>query len=211
MSSDSVGNDRPANRPQSPAVAQGRNGGLDSNFISPETLDTSVVGFGLAPGSLRDQLASSETLLVFLRHFGCIFCRETVGELRKATTEIDDFPDVLFFFQGTPTEGRAFLRRDWPNARAVADPDLEFYERFGVRRASYLEALGPAVFSAGRKARKKGYEGGSLSGDIWRMPGIFVVEGERVIWSYRPRHAADHPDFNEIPSMIRAARESARQ
>lgn len=205
MSSDSVGKERRADEPEPTGLAQGQEGGPQSDLISHETLDSSVAGVGLAPGSLRDQLASPETLLVFLRHFGCIFCRETVGDLRKAKTEIDNFPDVLFFFQGTPTEGRAFLRRDWPDARAVADPDLEFYERFGVRRASYLEALGPAVFAAGRKARKKGYEGGSRSGDIWRMPGIFAVAGERVIWSHRPRHAADHPDFTEIPSLIRAA------
>jgi len=205
MSSDSVVKERRADEPEPAAVAQAHEGGLHSDSISPETLDASVVGVGLAPGSLRDQLVSAETLLVFLRHFGCIFCRELVGDLRKATTEIDNFPDVLFFFQGTPTEGRAFLRRDWPNARAVADPELEFYERFGVRQASYLEALGPAVFAAGRRARKKGYEGGSRSGDIWRMPGIFAVDRERVIWSHRPRHAADHPDFSEIPSLIRAA------
>ena len=207
MSSDSVGKERRSDDPEPAGVAQGHKSGLHSDFISPETLDSSVVGVGLAPGSLRDQLASAETLLVFLRHFGCIFCRETIGDLREATAKIDDFPDVLFFFQGTPTEGRALLRRDWPGARAVADPDLEFYERFGVRRASYLEALGPAVIAAGRRARKKGYKGGSRSGDIWRMPGIFAVAGERVIWSHRPRHAADHPDFSEIPSLIRAAQE----
>lgn len=178
-----------------------------SSDIPTETLEASVVGVGLSPGSFRDQLGAGVTLLVFLRHFGCIFCRETVGELRKAADEVEGFPEVLFFFQGTPTEGRAFLRRDWPEARAVADPDLEFYERFGVRRASYLESLGPSVLIAGRRARKKGYEAGPLSGDIWRMPGIFAVEGERVIWSFHPRHAADHPDFGEIPSLIRAAHE----
>lgn len=205
MSSDSVGKDRAADQREFASVAHGPEGIFQSDLIPPQILDASVVGVGLAPGSLRDQLSSSETLLVFLRHFGCIFCRETVGELRRAMEEVDDFPDVLFFFQGTPTEGRAFLRRDWPDARAVADPELEFYERFGVRRASYLEAIGPSVIAAGRRARKKGYQGGSLSGDIWRMPGIFALQGETVIWSHRPRHAADHPDFFEIPSLIRAA------
>ncbi len=175
--------------------------------LSPEILDAPVVGVGLSPGSLRDQLSPNGSLLVFLRHFGCIFCRETVGDLRAAVQTNAEFPDVLFFFQGSPTEGRAFLRRDWPDARAVADPKSEMYERFGVRRAGFLEALGPSVISAARRARKKGYENGPRSGDIWRMPGVFGVHNERVIFAHYPRHAADHPDFDAIPPLFTPLRD----
>lgn len=177
----------------------------DSGIVSPDTLDAPVTGVGLVPGTLRDQLGPGVTLLVFLRHFGCIFCRETVGDLRQAVLADSDYPSVLFFFQGSSTEGRAFLRRDWPDARAVADPNLEFYERFGVRRASFLEALGPPVLAARGRARAKGYQNGPRSGDIWRMPGVFAIEGDRILWSHRARHAADHPDFTSIPESIRTA------
>jgi len=170
-----------------------------------EVLDASVSGVGLAPGRLRDQLGEGTTLLVFLRHFGCIFCRETVADLRSAAEADRDYPDVLFFFQGSAVEGRAFLRRYWPGARAVADLDLELYEGMGIRRASLLEALGPPVLLARNRARRKGHSNGERSGDIWRMPGIFAVSGDRVLWSHRPRHAADHPDFQRIPELIRAS------
>ena len=47
----------------------------------PETLLTrTVVGVNLSPGRLADQLGSGMTLLVFLRHFGCMFCRETLAD-----------------------------------------------------------------------------------------------------------------------------------
>jgi len=164
-----------------------------------------VTGVGLVPGTLRDQLSDEVSLLVFLRHFGCIFCRETVADLREATAARADYPSVLFFFQGSTTEGRAFLRRYWPEARAVADPDLHFYELFGIRQASLLEALGPSVLAARSRARAKGHENGPRSGDIWRMPGVFAVRGEQILWAYHPRHAADHPDFARIPELIDAA------
>lgn len=177
--------------------------------IDSASLDAPVTGVGLVPGTLGDQLdASGErvSLLVFLRHFGCIFCRETLADLRAASEADPDYPDVLFFFQGSATEGRAFLRRYWPEARAIADPDLEFYERFGVRRGSFFEALGPAVVLGARaRARAKGHENGPRSGDIWRMPGVFAVAGNRIIWAHHPRHAADHPDFAGIPSVVAAA------
>lgn len=176
------------------------------SVIPDEALCLPVSGVGLAPGTLQDQLGEGITLLVFLRHFGCMFCRETISDLRSASEADADFPRVLFFFQGSATEGRAFLRRYWPGVCAVADPDLRLYEMFGVRRASLTEALGPAVLIGARsRAKKKGHENGSRMGDIWRMPGVFAVEGDEILWSQKPRHAADHPDFGRIQALIAEA------
>jgi hypothetical protein len=176
--------------------------------VPEEALHAGVTGVGLQPGTLADQIGEGVWLLVFLRHFGCIFCRETLADIRAAADADPDYPNVLFFFQGSATEGRAFLRRYWPEARAVADPELQFYEWFGVRRASFLEALGPSVLRARSRAAAKGHASGPRSGDIWRMPGVFAVEGDRVLWSHAPRHAADHPDFAGLPAVIAAARAS---
>lgn len=177
--------------------------------VPQDALEAPVTGVGLQPGSLADQLTGGVSLLVFLRHFGCIFCRETLGDIRAAAEADPSYPDVLFFFQGSATEGRAFLRRYWPDARAVADPELELYDAFGVRRASLLEGLGPSVLRARGRAAAKGHENGPRSGDIWRMPGVFAVDEQRVIWAHSPSHAADHPDFTSLPAVIAAARSAA--
>jgi len=166
--------------------------------IDPDILDRFVSGVNLMPGSLRDQLGGRPTLLVFLRHFGCAFCRETVDELRRVAAE-PGYPEVLFFHQGSVAEGRAFLRRLWPEARAVADAELAFYEAFGVSRGSLLQMFGPGVMAAGLRAKRKGHGNGPRTGDIYRMPGAFLVEGDRVLWEHAYRHAGDHPDFAEIP------------
>ena len=170
--------------------------------ISEKTLARSVTGVGLSPGTLADQIVAGRMLLVFLRHFGCMFCRETIADIRKAAESNPDYPAVLFFFQGSATEGRAFLRRYWPGARAVADPELDLYDAFGVGRASLLEALGPQVLQARGRAKSKGHSNGPRSGDIWRMPGIFAVEGGEIVWAHAPSHAADHPDFAKLPDVF---------
>jgi len=176
------------------------------NEIPKEALERMVVGVGLSPGALADQLGEGPALLVFLRHFGCIFCKEVVSDLRAAAESRDDYPEVLFFTQGLPAESRAFLRTYWPTARAVSDPDLWFYDAFGVRRASYLEALGPRVLRSRSRARAKGHANGAPSGDIWRMPGVFLVNGGHIQWRYDPEHAADHPDFAQVPAQTEVAR-----
>ena len=174
--------------------------------IPAELLDQFVKGVNLVPGSLREQLGEKPTLLVFLRFFGCTFCRETISDLRAAAESDPTYPSVLFFFQGTSREGRAFLRHYWPEARAVSDPELRFYEAFGVARGSFLQMLGPSVLWAKRRANAKGHHNGERgAADIWRMPGLFVVAGDRVLWRHEFRHAADHPDFSRIPSRFESA------
>ena len=154
------------------------------------------------PGRLRDQLDGCPQLLVFLRHFGCVFCLETVADLRAIAEDNPHFPPVLFFFIGSPTEGRAFMRRYWPGARAVADPDKRIYAAFGMGRGNLLQMFGPGVWAGNRRARAKGNTQGKRSGDIWMMPGCFLVDGPRVLWAHEYAHAADLPDFASIQDQI---------
>ena len=168
--------------------------------VSADVLRAPVTGVNLMPGTLADQLGTEPTLLVFLRHFGCIFCRETVSELRRTCEGDAAFPKLLFFFQGSPTEGRAFLRRFWPQARAVADPDKSFYGAFGIGRGGLRQMFGPGVWSAARRARRKGLSQGARSGDIWMMPGVFLVDDAHIVWAHEYAHAGDQPDFECIPA-----------
>ena len=172
--------------------------------ISEASLARVVIGVNLMPGTLSDQIGESETLLVFLRHFGCIFCREMVSDIRTAKESDSNYPEVLFFFQGTPTEGRAFLRRDWPDVRAIADADQSFYVDFGVNQGTLLQIFGPRALLSTPRARAKGHSPGERSGDILRMPGLFLVRGPEILWSHRFRHQADHPDFKLLPTVARA-------
>lgn len=173
--------------------------------IPDEVLDRITTGVNLMPGNLRAQLGDEPTLLVFLRHFGCSFCKETVSDLRAAAEAVPGYPAVLFFSQGSPREARAFLRTYWPGVRVVCDPDLAFYEAFGIGRGGLLEMFGPRALGAMRRAKTKGHDVGERSGDIWRMPGLFLVRGARVLWSHDFRHAGDHPDFARVPEIARAA------
>jgi hypothetical protein len=91
------------------------------NTIPADILETPVEGLNLREGTLADQLGDAPTLVVFLRHFGCAFCREAVSDLRKLSADQPGYPPVLFFFLGTVEEGREFFDRYWAEARAVAD------------------------------------------------------------------------------------------
>ena len=168
-----------------------------------------VSGTQLTPGTLRDQLGEDLMLLVFLRHLGCIFCRQTLAELRAASEELPDYPEVLLFFQGSPTQARAQMRSYWPNARVIADPEREFYALFGLERSTLRQSFGLGPLRARQRARAKGHTQGSAEGDVWQMPGTFLVRGERVLWSHEYRHAGDLPDFRGIAARARDLRDGS--
>ena len=166
--------------------------------ITQETLDSQVSGVNLMPGSLRDQLGDDPVLLVFLRFFGCVFCRETVSDLRGLSERQPDFPKVIFVSEAKKVEVQAFVRRYWPTAATISDPQGSLYAAFGVGK-SVLKSFSPSVFRARRRAIGKGNEQGPPDGNILRMPGAFLMHRDEVIWSHDFRHSGELPDFEHLP------------
>ena len=128
-----------------------------------------------------------------------MFCRETVQDVRGASEE-RTFPPVLFFFQGSVEEGASFFERYWPEARAVSDPEKFFYGAFGIGRGRIGQLLGPRVIAAGFRAAFKGNWIGRPVGDPRVMPGLLLVENDRIVWRHDFEHAGDHPDFRGLAS-----------
>ena len=166
--------------------------------IARETLDAQVSGVNLVLGSFADQLGDEPVLLVFLRFFGCIFCRETVADLRALAEEQPGFPKVLFVSEAAKIEIQAFLRRYWPTAATISDPQAHFYDAFGVGK-SFVKAFSPSAFASVGRPRAKGHSRGPADGNIFRMPGVFLVQGEEILWSHDFRHAGERPDFEHLP------------
>ena len=163
-----------------------------------DLLSTPVVGTHLRPGTFQDQLGERPTLLVFLRHLGCIFCRECMAELREARAADPRFPEILYFHLASIEQGDAFFAEIEPEARAVADPSHHFYKAFGLTKGKLGQVFGPAVLACGIKAVRKGHGGGRPIGNPWMMPGFFLVKDAQVAWSFRPKHIAEHPDYSNI-------------
>ncbi len=122
-------------------------------------------------------------------------------DLREIAGRDPNYPPVILFFQGTVEDGHAFFRKLWPEARAIADLPRVFYDSFGIRRGGMKEMFGPDVWACGLRAARKGHFIGTPVGDPWIMPGLFLVQGEQILWQHDYQHAGDHPDFAALSNL----------
>lgn len=178
---------------------------MSEKRIDAAVMDRPMSGINISGATLRDEIGQTPTLLVFLRHFGCIFCREMVGDLKRIAKQDPDYPPVLFFFQGTNEEGEAFFSKAWPGARAVGDVPKHYYNAFGVGRGGMMQMFGPEVVACGVRAAAKGHLVGWKTGDPWTLPVTVLLHQDRVLWRHEGRHAGDHPDLERVPQRLAAA------
>lgn len=147
--------------------------------------------------ALTDERAS---LFVFLRHFGCTFCREAVSDLARTRAAIEEHAALVVVHLGSPSEGSAFLSRaGLDGVHHVSDPKARVYEAFGLERGSLRQLFGPAVMKRGVEAGLFGGHGiGLLAGDGTRMPGVFLVHRGEILRAFVHRDAGERPSYADL-------------
>ncbi len=148
--------------------------------------------------SLLDLSTQSPVLLVFLRHFGCTFCREALADLAAQRRAIEALGVRISLVHMSPEADaeRFFNRYGLADIDRVSDPHQNLYRAFGLARGRLGQLFGPKAWLRGFQAgilRRHGI--GRLAGDGFQMPGVFVVFHGEVLSSYRHVSAADRPNY----------------
>ena len=105
-----------------------------------------------------------------------------------------------------PVRGAPYLDGMWPGCPTIADPERSLYTDFGLRLGSLREMFGLDVWKAGLRAIGKGATGGLPAGNVFTMPGMFLVDGDRLLWSHKYKHAGDQPDLDEMRAALATTR-----
>ena len=71
-----------------------------------------------------------------------------------------------------------------------------------------MQLLGPTVWWRGFKAWLQGHSVGPIDGNVFRMPGTFLVLDGEVVRSYRHKTAADRPDYVALARVPAAVSKS---
>lgn len=144
-------------------------------------------------------------LLVFLRHVGCTFCREALGDLAAYRKEIEETgTQIVLVHMGREAAAHSILvKYGLGEIPRVSDPKLALYRAFGLERGNAGQLFGPKIWIRGFQAGLLGKHGiGKAEGDAAQMPGVFLVFHGEILKSYRHQSAADRPNYVALVSEL---------
>jgi peroxiredoxin len=171
---------------------------------TPKTLsDLDVPKVLSNKGNTLFQLSKkSPVLLIFLRHFGCVFCKEALDDLSKKKNELEEKGISLVFVHMANDEmaEEYFIKYNIAGAEAFADPECILYAKFGLTKGSSNQLLGFMTWYRSFEAGVIKGHGLSIRqiGDGFQMPGVFLLKNEMIVESFIHKFVSDIPNYDEI-------------
>lgn len=150
---------------------------------------------------LSEMSYEKPVMLVFLRHFGCTFCREALADISKRRADIEATGTRIVFVHMASDEiaERYFNRYDLEGATHISDPECNYYKAFGLVKGNLTQLFGLQTFIRGFEASiVEGHGLGPMLGDGFQMPGIFVIQESEVKESFIHKLASDRPNYVEL-------------
>lgn len=143
---------------------------------------------------------SRPVVLVWLRHFGCVFCRRQAADFAKRQEELDAAGAALAFIGcGAPPFARSFRMEYAPGCTVLCDPQRATYALIEAPRG-LVATIGPQTWAARVSLWRAGLrQGPAGQGDRLQMGGVLVVApGDDAVYRFVSRSANDQPDVSAV-------------
>ncbi len=147
----------------------------------------------------------SPVLLVFLRHFGCSFCRMTLAQIGDLQGELKARGiRPVFVHLGTSEIAKAhFDFYDLGDVERIHDPEAAIYRSKVFRlghQSVWWQLVNPFVIFAWLKGAIFKYGIGKIQGDGSQMPGVFFLKGPKIVRKFLYRNISDQPKWLKLVS-----------
>lgn len=140
-------------------------------------------------------------LLVFLRHFGCIYCRKAMKDLSKLTPEFqsNNVKLVCVHMTNNQLAEKYFKEYGLEGVEHISDPETKLYAGFGIQKGSFKQLFGLKNWIKGFEAVAEGNMVGLKQiGDGFQMPGLFVIHKNKIVERFIHQYASDIPDYRHM-------------
>jgi len=176
----------------------------EAGATSNEEFSQTLAGIRTESGaSLLELTKASPVLLVFLRHFGCSFCRQAISDVAELKGEFDKRRvRPVFVHLGTPERAKPFF--DYygiGDVERVSDPEAVVYQLpvFALPRMHpALTLLQPSVWIGWLKGAIFKHGIGAIKEDGHQMQGIFFLKGPKIVRQFRYKTIADEPNYLKL-------------
>jgi peroxiredoxin len=152
--------------------------------------------------TLSDLTREKPVMLIFLRHFGCIFCKDTLYSIQQLRPHIEAKGTriVLVNMLGEDKSQEELAHYDLGDLEYIADPESMLYKGFKLKRGTLSQLLGIRVWLRVVQVwfSKRIFNSSSKGMDVFQMPGIFLLYKDKVVKQYIHETAADIPPYMEL-------------
>ena len=172
-------------------MAQLKIGELAPDFTLPSLTGENI--------SLRDY-RGQPVLLLFLRHLGCLPCREHVAELLQHGDELEqlDVQVLTISFSAGHWAG-GWTQETGSPYPLLLDPERQSYKAYQLR-SSRLRSWGPNVLWRYAKLLRAGEKLRPAQGDPHQLGGDFIIDAEGIIRLAHP--SADPVDRPAVDTLL---------
>ena len=156
--------------------------------------------------SLR-QFVITPLVVVFVRHYGCIFCRERAAEVLASRSAIEaKGARIVFVGTGLPAMASEFAAQQAAGLPVLSDPTRRIFELAGMRRG-LSTILRLATLLNSWRAFRRGHRQTKVQGDPWQQGGVLVLDRKgEIAHAQRDSAAGDSIDWRRVIEAIPAAR-----
>lgn len=158
--------------------------------------------------ALAESWSERPAAVVFMRHFGCTFCRAHAAEIQERYDELEAAGGgAVAIGMGTPAHAAEFREMSGIEFPLLVSPDTALHERAGLTRGNWLRVIA-SLPQAARDLRRHGAK--VTGADMSQLAGTFVVApGGALVYAHRARTASDNAPVEAIVAAIREAAGSA--
>ena len=153
--------------------------------------------------SLLDLVDESPVLLIFLRHFACAFCAQTLDRVSQLRPQIEaKGVRPVFVHLGSPERAKPYF--DYyhlSEIERISNPEATLYQlpAFRLSRTNpYLHFFSLTGWRGWLRGALFKYGIGLIKEDADQMPGVFFLKERKIVRAFRHRTIADEPDYLKL-------------
>ena len=154
--------------------------------------------------NLGDLWSERPVVLVFLRHFGCLHCREHAVQLRDRYDDLQrQGIDLVAIGTGDERYAGAFIRDEKIPYLVLVDDDAKAARAASVGVASWYRLLHPTTWPATVATYRRGHRIHQPGKRVTQLGATFVLgPGDQVRYSHVDADSTDHAP---VPDVLAAA------
>lgn len=153
--------------------------------------------------NIFQQLQNEKSLLVFIRHSGCIFAHEWLKLLSDARHTIEKHNIQVVLVHMSNNESSLMPLTAERKFIYISDPEQILYKAFNIPTASLWQAIHPRVWLRALDAlQKKQCRIGKVDGDGFQTAGIIAISNATICFSAAQQNISELPDLSSAIAAL---------